>query len=49
MEQLYPIIFTQVVTTLAIIISNKTDIAWLKRGQELHNDRLTRLEEKASF
>lgn len=49
MEQYYPIIFTQVITALAIIASNKTDIAWLKRVQELHNERITKLEEKASF
>lgn len=46
MEQLIPIFITQLVSTIAIIYSNKADIAWLKEGQKRHENRLTRLEQR---
>lgn len=46
MEQLAPVLITQLVTTLAIIYSNKVDIAWLKEVQKRHDSRITKLEQR---
>lgn len=46
MEQLLPIVATQLISTLAIIYSNKVDIAWLKEVQKRHESRLNKLEQR---
>jgi len=44
-EKMYLFIFTQFMSTLAIIVTNRTDINWIKQTLSNHDGRITKLED----
>ncbi|MGB1297994.1 MAG: hypothetical protein ACPG8A_06945 [Psychrobium sp.] len=45
-EKIIMFMLAQLISTVAIIIANKTDISWVKQTLEQHHERITKLEEK---
>jgi hypothetical protein len=45
-EKIIMFMLAQLISTVAIIVTNKTDINWVKRTQEQHHERITKLETK---